>query len=345
MRVGWELLKPTIGRGRRPPLPEVRIHLVNAPEIAAYWFAPDRLRQQVRRGIQSRSRVTVSVSQDPQDVPDEMRRAHVIVGFELPVRRIAELTDLRWIHLVSAGVNHLLPLDWLPSGVFLTNSSGVHTELAGEYGAAALLALNFRLPAHATHQRRGHWAQVFNSPIRGKTVVVIGLGAIGGSVARGARRLGLRVLGVRRSGRRHSHVNEVFRPDALRDVLPRADFVVVTAPLTPESHRLLGASELDLLPRHAGVVNMSRAELVDYHAMAAKLEAGELGGAVIDVCTPEPLPPSSPLWRVRNLLITPHVSSDPTDYVERMTHIFVDNLDRLLSGRSLRNLIDRAAGY
>jgi phosphoglycerate dehydrogenase-like enzyme len=274
-----------------------------------------------------------------------MRHAHVIAGFELPLGRIGELRDLRWIHLVSAGVNHLLPLDWLPSGVALTNSSGVHAELAGEYGAAALLALNFRLPAHATHQRRGYWDQVFNAPIRGKTVVLIGLGAIGGSVARHARRLGLRVLGVRRSGHRHSHADAVFRPAALRDLLPRADFVVVTAPLTPQSRHLLSARELHLLPPHAGVVNMSRAELVDYKTMASKLEAGELGGAIIDVCNPEPLPPDSPLWHVRNLLITPHVSSDPTDYVERMTRIFLDNLDRLLSGRSLRNQIDRAAGY
>jgi phosphoglycerate dehydrogenase-like enzyme len=290
-------------------------------------------------------RVIASVGHDPRDVPEAMRHAHVIAGFELPLDRIGELRDLRWIHLVSAGVNHLLPLDWLPSGVALTNSSGVHAELAGEYGAAALLALNFRLPAHATHQRRGYWDQVFNAPIRGKTVVLIGLGAIGGSVARHARRLGLRVLGVRRSGHRHSHADAVFRPAALRDLLPRADFVVVTAPLTPQSRHLLSARELHLLPPHAGVVNMSRAELVDYKTMASKLEAGELGGAIIDVCNPEPLPPDSPLWHVRNLLITPHVSSDPTDYVERMTRIFLDNLDRLLSGRSLRNQIDRAAGY
>lgn len=318
---------------------------MNAPEITAYWFDPDRLRHQVRRALEGRHPVTVSVGQDPRDVPDAMRRAHVVVGFELPVHRIAELADLRWIHLVSAGVDHLLPLDWLRPGVALTNSSGVHAELAGQYGVAALLALNLRLPVHATHQRRGCWEQVFNSPIGGKTVVVVGLGAIGGSVAQHARGLGLRVLGVRRSGRRHPQAHAVFRPGALPELLPRADFVVVTAPLTPESRHLLGAKELDLLPRHAGVVNMSRADLVDYGALAAKLEAGELGGAIVDVCNPEPLPSDSPLWHVRNLLITPHISSDPTDYVERMTRIFLDNLGRLLAGRPLRNRVDRAAGY
>jgi phosphoglycerate dehydrogenase-like enzyme len=274
-----------------------------------------------------------------------MRTAHVLVGFGLPARRIAELADLRWIHLVSAGVNHLLPLDWLPPRVALTNSSGVHAELAGEYGAAALLMLNFRVPAHASNQRRGHWDQHFNSPIGGKTVVLIGLGAIGGSVARQARRLGLRVLGVRRSRRPHPYTDRVFGPGDLPDLLPRADFVVVTAPMTPETRHMLGAKELDRLKPEAGLVNMSRAGLVDYEALTRKLEAGELAGAVIDVCNPEPLPAASPLWQTRNLVITPHISSDPVDYVERMTRIFLDNVSRLLAGRPLRNRVLADRGY
>jgi phosphoglycerate dehydrogenase-like enzyme len=327
------------------PLREFRIHLINAPGIAAYCFTPERLRERVRGTVKRHLPVTVTVGRDPAEVPAEMRSAHVVVGFDLPVPRISGVPDLRWIHLVSAGVNHLLPLDWLPPGVVLTNSSGVHSELAGQYGAAALLALNFRLPVHATNQRRGRWDQVFNSPIGGKTVVLIGLGAIGGSVARQARRLGLRVLGVRRTRRSHPDADAVFAPAALPRLLPRADFVVVTAPLTSESRHLLGARELDLLRPGAGVVNMSRAALVDYEALARKLETGALAGAIIDVCDPEPLPPEAPLWHTRNLLITPHVSSDPVDYVERMSRIFVDNARRLLAGRPLRNRVDPARGY
>ena len=323
----------------------LRIHLVNAPGIRAYWFEPERLRAQVRTVLKDRREVTVTVSDDSRVVLPAMRSAHVLVGFDLPVDRIGQLRDLRWIHLVSAGVDHLLPLGWLPSRVALTNSSGVHAELAGEYGAAALLMLNFRVPAHASNQRRGHWNQVFNSPIRRKTVVLVGLGAIGGSVARQAKRLGLRVLGVRRSRRPHSYVDRVFGPADLPDVLAEADFVVITAPLTPETRHILGAKELDRLKPGAGLVNMSRAGLVDYEAMAQKLEAGELGGAIIDVGDAEPLPPESLLWRTRNLLITPHISSDPLDYVARMTRIFLDNVGRLLSGRRLRNRIVPARGY
>jgi phosphoglycerate dehydrogenase-like enzyme len=337
--------QPGRGPARRPGATDLRIHLLNAPDIAAYWFEPERLRHQVKKTLKDGRAVSVTVSDDPDDVSAAVRSAHVLVGFRLPAGRVAELPDLRWIHLVSAGVNHLLPLDWLPPHVVLTNSSGVHAELAGEYGAAALLMLSFRVPAHASNQRRGHWDQLFNSPIRGKTVVLIGLGAIGGAVARQAQRLGLRVLGVRRSRRRHAHADRVFGPTDLPELLPQADFVVVTAPLTPETRHLLGAKELDRLKPGAGLVNMSRAGLVDYEALAMRLEAGELGGAVIDVCDPEPLPPGSPLWHTRNLLITPHISSDPVDYVERMTRIFLDNLTRLLAGRPLRNRVLAARGY
>lgn len=324
---------------------QLRIHVLNSPDIEAYWFDPERLRDAVLTGTGGRVRVAVTESSDPGVVTGEMRDAHVLAGFNLPADHMAEMPHLRWIHLVSAGVNHLLPLDWLPKRVALTNSSGVHSELAGEYAAAAILMLNFRVPVHVTNQRRGHWDQVFNSPLGGKTLVLVGLGAIGGSAARHAKRLGLRVLGVRPSGRAHSHADRVYTPADLPTLLPRADFLVVTAPLTDASRHLIGARELDALKPDAGLVNMSRAGLVDYEAMARKLEARQLAGAVIDVCDPEPLPPESPLWRTPNLVITPHVSSDPTDYVARMTRIFVDNARRLLSGRPLRNRVEPQRGY
>lgn len=333
------LRSASAGRGR------IHVHLLNSRDIAAYWFDARRLRARAEKTLKGRAEVRVTVSDDPDDVPPSMRGANILVGFKLPSERIGELRDLCWIHLVSAGVDHLLPLSWLPPHVALTNSSGVHSELAGQYAAGALLMLNFRIPVHASNQRRAHWDQVFNEPIGGKTVVLIGLGAIGGEVARQAKRLGLRVLGVRRSRRPHARADQVFGPEDLPDILPKADFVIVTAPLTPATRHLLGAKELDLLTPRAGLVNMSRAGLVDYDALARKLEAEELGGAIVDVCDPEPPPPDSALWHTPNLLITPHISSDPVDYVERMTRIFLENLTRLVCGRPLRNRVVPARGY
>jgi phosphoglycerate dehydrogenase-like enzyme len=274
-----------------------------------------------------------------------MREATVLIGFNLPHRRVAEMPNLRWIHLVSAGVDHLLPLDWLPREVALTNSSGVHSELAGEYAAGAVLMLNAGLPRHVSNQRIGHWDQTFNSPVRGKTVLLVGIGAIGGHAAMHLRRLGLRVVAVRSTRKPHRYADEVHGPADLEKLLPAADFVVVTAPLTPETQGMIGARELDLLPAHAGLVNMSRAGLVDYAALRERLERRALRGAIIDVTDPEPLPPDSPLWSVPDLLITPHISSDPVDYVDRMMDIIADDLERLVQGRRLRNLVDRRRGY
>lgn len=322
------------------------VHLLNTPDVAAYAIPPKVLEDRLR-GLAKVLRLDLAVTESHElaEVTDAMREATVLVGFDLPTERVGELPSLRWIHLISAGVDHLLPLDWLPSRVVMTNSSGVHSDLAGEYAAGALLMLNIGMARHATNQRAGRWSQVFNSPIRGKTVVLIGVGAIGGSAAMHAKRLGLRVLGVRRSRKRHRYVDEVFGPEKLHAILPRADFVVVTAPLTPETRHLIGQRELDLLPPHAGVVNMSRAALVDYEALGRKLERGELRGAIVDVCDPEPLPPDAALWRVRDLLITPHISSDPLDYVDRTIAIIADNLRRLFLGRPLRNRVGRDRGY
>jgi phosphoglycerate dehydrogenase-like enzyme len=133
-----------------------------------------------------------------------------------------------------------MPLDWLPPGVQLTNSSGVHGRRAIEYAATAILMLNNRIPELVTHQHARRWKQCFNSNIGGKTLLIIGVGRIGGGVARWAKSMDLHVIGVRRSERAHRHVDEMHPPRALRRLLPRADFVMVTAPLTRETHHLVG---------------------------------------------------------------------------------------------------------
>jgi phosphoglycerate dehydrogenase-like enzyme len=325
----------------------LRIHVINPPDDKAeYAIHPDVLRDALRDLAQAREvSPVITESPDPAEVTPEMRRAHVLIGHRVPHRSADQMAELRWLHLTSAGVDHVLPLDWLPRGVTLTNSSGVHAEHAAEYALCALLMLNIGFPQHIADQQRGRWDQVFHSPIRGKTVVLIGVGAIGGAAARRAKQAGLHVIGVRRSRRPHRYVDETVGPDALAAVLPRADFLLVTAPLTPETRSLIGRRELDLLRQEAGVVCMSRAGLVDYDALAERLRRGRLRGAIVDVCDPEPLPPASPLWRVPNLIITPHISSDPPDYAARVIAILKENVGRFLDGRPLMNRIARSRGY
>jgi len=274
-----------------------------------------------------------------------LREAEVLIAAHVDGRDLAaRAPHLRWIQSTSAGVEKLVPL--LPPEMVLTNASGVHGPKGGEYAMTALLMLNHGVPHFVTSQRDRRWDPVFTSPIAGRTVVIVGVGRIGGEVARLARRFGLRVLGVRRSGRPHRWVHRMFTTKGLRAAFRQADFVVVTTPLTPKTRGLIGAKELDCLPRHAGLVNLGRGAVVDYDALSAKLWTRELSGAVLDVFPEEPLPPESPLWSTPNVVLSPHCAiDDGRVYVARCLDIFFDNLRRYLARRPLRNVVDRGQGY
>jgi phosphoglycerate dehydrogenase-like enzyme len=326
----------------------VHVHVENSRRSAPVFdVTPELFAAAAARHPAVAPRVDVTFGQDLEGFDAAMRTAEVLIGWRLPREDLrARAPRLRWIHLKGAGVEHLLPLDWVPSGLTLTNNRGVHAPKAGEFLTMAILMLNHAVPALVSQQRERRWAQRFTTAVAGKTVVVVGVGEMGGVAARRAKALGLRVLGVRRSRRPHRWVDEMYGPDELARVLPRADFLIVTAPLTSATRGLVGRRELDLLPPGAGVVNLGRAAVVDYGALAEKLRGGGLGGAILDVFDPEPLPPDSPLWSTPNLLITPHVSSDDAQqYIPRTLDLFFDNLARYLAGRPLRNRVSLAREY
>lgn len=328
--------------------PSWRIHIINSPDMAIYQISPAKLRDTLEDlSRSSKVSLTVTQSNDASAITAEMRDAKILVCHSLPRSRVAELTQLGLIHLVSAGIDHLLPLTWLPRNVILTNSSGIHSDIAGEYVQCALLMLNIGIPAYVNRQREAEWKPEYNVSIRGKVAVVVGLGALGTAVAQQAKRLGLRVIGIRRRTRPHRYADAILGSEALEDVLPQADFLVITIPLTPATRGMIGRKEIDLLKRGAGVVNISRAGVVDYAALAERLDRQELRGAVVDVWDEEPLPQQSQFWHVRNLIITPHISADvpPVEYGERVMRVLKDNLMRLLTGKPLKNRVDRIHSY
>jgi phosphoglycerate dehydrogenase-like enzyme len=271
----------------------------------------------------------------------------VVTDPRFPLRDLASAAPhLKLIHITGAGIEPLLPLDWLPKGVALTNNSGVHVRKTAEFAAMALLMLNARMPQIVTNQSRFKWEQIFTPSIAGKTVVVIGLGDMGGTASREARRLGLRVIGVRRRARPHRYADEVVELRHLRQALRQADFIFVAAPLTPASRHLLGKSMLASAKPGAGLINVGRAGVVDYDAVRALLKSGALSGAILDVFEEEPLPPSSPLWTTPNLIVMPHCSSDDSDrYMPLTLDLVFDNLRRLIGGRPLKNRVDPRRGY
>jgi glyoxylate/hydroxypyruvate reductase A len=288
----------------------------------------------------------VTIGCDGDNLDGALRTADALFGWNFERHGLARRAPrLRWVHVHGAGVNHLLPLDWLPAGAVLTNSRGVHGDNASEYAIMAVLALNNRLPEIVTNQRRAHWQQLYNTGLSGKTLLIIGVGSVGRGAARLAKRFGLRVIGVRRTGKPHPHVEQMFKPKDLRRLLPKADFVLITAPHTDETHHLIGPKELSLMKRGAGLVNYSRARLVDYEALRKKLQQGELT-AILDVFDPEPLPSDSPLWKTPNLIITPHSSSDDAEqYTPRTLDLVFRNAARFVDGKPLLNRVRPELGY
>ncbi|MGH6938604.1 D-2-hydroxyacid dehydrogenase [Hypericibacter sp.] len=308
---------------------------------------PERFAAAAARHPELSERLDVHFVVDSDSLAAALAEADILIGWrvrndDLPRRA----PRLRWIQLTGAGLEHLLPLDWLPPNVSLTNSSGAHAAKAGEFAQMALLMLNNNMPFFATNQRSARWEQRFGTGIAGKTLLIVGVGEMGGAAAGAAKRLKLNVLGIRASRRSHRAVDQMFGPEDLPRLLPEADFLLVTAPLTTATRGLIGRRELDLLRPSCGLINMGRARVVDYDALADKLERGELGGAILDVFDPEPLPADSRLWSTPNLLIVPHVSSDDAErYTPAVLDRFFGNLSRFLAGRPLRNRVDPRREY
>jgi phosphoglycerate dehydrogenase-like enzyme len=288
-----------------------------------------------------------TIAHDLEGFEEALAQSDALVAWKFPRENLrARAPHLKWIHIIGAGAEHLMPLDWLPRGVVLTNNRGVHAPKAAEYAAMALLMLNSQIPALMTSQRHRRWERRFSTTLAGKTLLIVGVGNMGGAAARAARRLGLRILGVRRTARPHRAVHEMYGPEDLPRLLPTADFVLVATPLTGETRQLIGHAEFDLMKAGAGFINIGRAAVVDYAALSEKLQTGEISGAVLDVFDPEPLPSSSPLWDVPNLIITPHVSSDDAArYAARTLNLVLQNVRRLAEHRTLLNPVQRERQY
>jgi len=222
----------------------------------------------------------------------------------------------------------------------------VHVAKTREFLLMSLLALNCRLPAIVSNQGKSRWEQIFTPLIAGKTLAVIGLGDMGRAAVSAGRQLGLKIVGVRASGKAVPGVSKVYKPAQIKTAVRGADFVVIATPLTPSTANLVNARVLAAMKRGGGLINIGRAGVLDSEALARLLRYGHLSGAILDVHKPEPLPASSPLWKTPNLVIVPHVSSDDLDnYMTQTMDFACRNLRRLLAGRPALNVIKPQTGY
>ncbi|MGC9469200.1 MAG: D-2-hydroxyacid dehydrogenase [Anaerolineae bacterium] len=262
------------------------------------------------------------------------------------VAKVLGLPSLRWVHTVSAGIDHAL--EALPSDqeVVITNASGIFDVPIAEMVIAYMLTIAKRIPDFLDHQRNRVWRLLRLRELAGLTVGIVGLGNIGSEIAKRCKAMEMRVLATRRHPERGgAFADDVLAPERLRDLLVAAHFVVIAVPLTAETEGLIGRAELRMMRPDAWLINIARGAIVDEAALIETLTQGWIAGAALDVFEEEPLPESSPLWAMSNVMITPH-SSWSTPYLkQREAELFLDNLERFLQDRPLRNVIDLSRGY
>ncbi len=330
------------------PLNKVNLHIKNnrAGELV-FRITAERLAAAGARNPIIAEKVDSFIDWDLDHFEHSMKTANALVTWELPTEDLAKVApNLKWIHIIGAGVEHLQPLDWLPRGVTLTNNRGVHALKTADSAGMAVMMLNIGMPRMISNQRKHLWDARFTTPVTGKTIACIGVGEMGGAAARRFKQLGLKVIGIRRGAKPHRYVDAMYGPRDLKKVMSLADFVHVTLPQTPETIGMIGASELDAMKREAGIVNFGRAAVIDYPALVERLSDGRIAGAILDVHDPEPLPEDSPYWDVPNLIITPHVTSDDdVSYIPLTLDLVFENLGRMLQGRSLKNRVNPKLGY
>ena len=294
-----------------------------------------------------KEKVEIFIDWDEDNFNSSMSSSDILIAWNFPTSNLKKISpNLKWIHCISAGIEHLLPLDWMFEKLILTNNSGVHSKKAGEYGLMSVLMLQNHLPKIMTNQKNKKFLSLFSNPIAGKTIVVVGTGSLGSSMIKLVAPLGANVIGVNRKGRMVEGCSKVVTTDKIDSVLPEADILYLALPETSETKNLINHKRLNLLKSSCGVVNIGRQSAMDYEVLCEKLNKDELAGAILDVFTHEPIETNSKLWNTPNLVITPHVSSDDHgNYVKMTLDLFLKNLKLFLLNKELVNKIDKNLGY
>jgi len=267
---------------------------------------------------------------------------------------------LTWVHSATSGVERALTPAALERGVVVTNARGVFSRPIAEYVLMMILAVSRRLPQLLELQRERTWQPLEGTELRDVTVGIVGLGSIGRAVGALATAFGCRVVAVRRRGDAGSSagasgdeerplgeimLDRVGGPETLPELLAESDFVVLAAPLTPETEEMINAETLAMVKPGAWLINVARGRLIDERALLRALRDGDLGGAVLDTFRDEPLPPMSSFYELPNVIVTPHTSWSSGRVLDRSVELFCDNLRRFATGEPLLNVVDPSAGY
>ena len=349
--------RSTAGPGGGPGGAPLAIAL--SPILAARYRARDL--ERIREAAPGARLVTLSVeglADGPLDDVDVLLRGWL--SAEAFDRLLARAPRLAWVHSASAGVERALTPTARERGVVITNARGVFSRPIAEYVLMMILAISRRLPQLLELQRERTWQPLEGAELRDLTIGIVGLGSIGRAVAALATAFGCRIVAVRRRTETGSaptaadaeddapgevRVDRIVGPDGLPGLLAESDFVVLAAPLTPETEGMIDDSALRSMKRGAWLINVARGRLIDERALLRALAEGSIGGAVLDTFAEEPLPPDSPFYDLPNAIVTPHTSWSSGRVLDRSVGLFCDNLRRYAAGEPLLNVVDPNAGY
>ncbi|MBI2546632.1 D-2-hydroxyacid dehydrogenase [Candidatus Woesearchaeota archaeon] len=280
--------------------------------------------------------------------PETIAEANIdiLLSFRLPQEILDNSKQLKWVHALSAGVDDFIP-KLRNTDIILTNSSGVHPIPIAEHVFGMLLMHNRRLNKAVLSQQQKEWKAYRHdvSELNGKTILILGYGAIGIQIGKIAKAFGMAVIGTKRTKTREQYADTIIAHDELSSYIPKADYIVIALPATPDTFHFFGSNYLALMKQDAAIVNIGRGEVIDEHALIETLKERKDITALLDVFETEPLPPSSPLWGMDNVLITAHYAGATPEYMDRAIAIFCANLKAYIEGRKMPNLVEKELGY
>jgi phosphoglycerate dehydrogenase-like enzyme len=291
------------------------------------------------------------VSEDPEELRQSAAEADAVLfahGNDDLLTGVLPLVRARWIHCLWTGVDNILTPELCRHPATLTNGRGVFRWPLADWVIGVMLFYSFDLRRVLKQQEQGLWKPFVSSTLEGRTLGIVGYGAIGSAVASRARPFGMKIAALRRRPERFETdtlIDRSYGPGQLHDLIAASDYLLVVTPLTPETRGMIGEAELAKMKPSAVIINIGRGPVIDEAALVRALQAGAIRGAALDVFSEEPLPAEHPLWRMANVLLSPHTADRVEGFLNPAFDCFFENLRRFRNGEPLENVVDKQAGY
>jgi phosphoglycerate dehydrogenase-like enzyme len=276
---------------------------------------------------------------------EQLARTDALMAVGVPPGLLSTMPKLRWAQSMTAGVEGWLALPDLPANLTLTCARGTHKESMPENIIAAMFHVTKPMATAVANQLQGKWVHTVAQPLNGKTLGILGLGAIGGEVARIAAALGMRVIGTKRRPEPMDHVAEVLPASRTDEVLAQSDVVLLLLPATPETDNFINAERLAKMKPTAWLLNFGRGHLIKDEDLIAATKNKVIAGAVLDVFRQEPLPAEHKFWTAEGIIVLPHIGGPHPQRDKIVAKLFVENVRRFVDGEPLKEVVDRTAGY